>query len=86
MGAETESYWTKLANDVLEATEQIAIRMEEGINALMSGDAAKSDDQAKEPEQHNDEVLDDEEFDDMDGSPLEGIADSVIGDIMSNQV
>ena len=39
-----EKFFTKVANDVLQASEQLATRMEEGINAILTGniDGSKS--------------------------------------------
>lgn len=93
-----ESFFGKLANDVFQATEEIAARFEEGLSALMTGDLPDS-----EIHQHGSEPMDLQSEEDlnnlseeqlqklihqelMENSPLEGIADSVLGDIMKNKV
>jgi hypothetical protein len=92
-----ESFFGKLANDVFEATEQIAARLEEGLNVLMTGDLPglekqESRQEISEPTEEDLENLSEEEVQDllrqemMMNSPLEGIADGVLGDIMKNQV
>jgi hypothetical protein len=96
-----ESFFSKLANDVFEATEQIATRFEEGLNVLMTGDLPGSAKQESHQEisepmdilnEEDLENLSEEEVQNllrqemMENSPLEGIADSVIGDIMKNKV
>ena len=98
-----EGFFGKLANDVFEATEQIATRMEEGLSVLMTG---KLPDEASENQESAQAMpdlsgslteedlqnLSEEEIqmlikqEMMENSPLEGIAVSVIGDIMKNQV
>lgn len=94
-----EGLLDRLANEVLEASEQIVTRFEEGISVLTTGELPQqvaSDDAAG----HEMPNLDDMDIDDlseeevqrlleeqlMDNSPLEGIASSVIGDIVSKQV
>jgi hypothetical protein len=78
----------KIANEILEAAERVATRIEEGISVLSSGklpDATNEDaDTGGDPimTQEEDLVMDDY----LDGSPLEGIANSVLGDIMGGQV
>jgi hypothetical protein len=93
----TESYYQKLVNDVLEATEQIANRMEDGLSALLTGELPKlresgagagtgafSDQEFEGLD--DDEMLHMSEEELMRQSPLSGIADSVIGNIMQSQV
>lgn len=89
----SESYFTKVANEVLDASEKLAYRLEEGLNLFLGGevDGASSSGSASKPHQG---AASDNEFegweDDMDGmdagSPLDGIAQSVMGDIMAGQV
>ena len=94
-----EGLLDRLANEVLEASEQIVTRFEEGISVLTTGELPQqtASDGAAGHEMPN---LDDMDIDDlseeevqilleeqlMDNSPLEGIASSVIGDIVSKQV
>ena len=99
-----ETFFTKLADNVLQASENIVNRMEEGISVLMTGDLPEG---AKQNDMHDSSTSNQAEFDiddlDLDnlseeelqrilseemmqGSPLEGIADSVIGDIVAGQV
>jgi hypothetical protein len=87
----TESYFAKVANDVLEATEQIATRMEEGLTAIMKGETPKQEDHYDQPildgmdgEDGEDWLTIEEEL--RRSSPLEGIAESVMGNIMAGQV
>lgn len=73
-------FFTKLSNEVLEATERISARLEEGLSVLLDGELPKEDSAA--PVDH--EALHSEE--DAFESPLPGIADGVLDDIMSSQV
>jgi hypothetical protein len=83
----SESTFEKLANHVLESVEQVAARAEEGLALLMSGNLDGGDTAAggnDGPFDNDDVTMEMDE--DMIGSPLEGIADSVLSDIMSKQV
>jgi uncharacterized membrane protein YciS (DUF1049 family) len=84
-------FFTKVANDVLEATEQLSIRMEEGLTALWTGALPNSN---KDDEAHPSSTIapdsgaefdDEEEGDWEQSSPLQGIAESVVGDIVGSQ-
>lgn len=94
-----ERFFTKVANDVLDATEKLSVRMEEGINAIMTGSLLGDDSSsgsgasdggfpASAPSLSNDADTDDAAFseEDLMSSPLDGIAESVLSDIMKNQV
>jgi hypothetical protein len=92
-----ERFFHKIVNDVLEASEKLTVRLEDGITALMTGKLPSQDkgaapsvsEQASGADQASSEVFEDElEMleEDHGGSPLEGIARSVIGDIMDKQV
>lgn len=92
-----ERFFTKLTNEVLEATEQVANRMEEGLGLLFSsGDASKQQEDAggsaAGPSSGGDSIPLGEEDDqahleeDLRNNPLQGIADGVMGGIMSGQV
>ena len=98
---EESSFFAKLTNEVLRATEQVTNTLEDGISLLLKGELSQqaSSNNANNDKAHagtfggNDNMenpmIDDELFDDEDpmmGSPLEGIANSVLGDIMSKQV
>lgn len=100
--AAAERFFTKVANDVLEASEKISTRLEEGLSALMAGGAGEGAGGGTGADtgtagggngrEEDFEILDDaEDIGMMDGaemkhgSPLEGIAESVMGDIMKNQ-
>lgn len=94
----SESYFTKIANEVLEASEKLTNRLEEGINLLLgefeggasAGGSGSGPSQPQQPGASDsefegwDEDMDMEDMDD--GSPLKGIAESVMGDIMAGQV
>lgn len=88
------SFLERAANNVLQATEEIANLMEEGINALLTGELPKSTEEGGEamPPPNEGIKIDDDDFDDemieeeFMHSPLEGIADSVLGDLMSHSV
>jgi hypothetical protein len=112
--AMADRFFQKIANDVLEASEKISARLEDGISAIFSGELPASgqpDDPNRAGGQPNDdpassfpsggvggdtdygsshafeetiELLEDEEA--YGGTPLEGIARGVIGNIMANQV
>lgn len=80
----------KIANEILEATERVAARIEEGISVLSSGKLPGATNEESPMDSDSDTIMAQDEglhMDDfMDGSPLEGIADSVIGDLMGGQV
>ena len=94
-----ESAFSKVANEVLQAAEQVATRMEEGLSVLMNGKLPDEVDdntataKQESPDFDTDTIddLSEEEIQEilqremMENSPLGGIADSVIGDIMKNQ-
>jgi hypothetical protein len=98
-----ESFFNKITNDVLQATEEIATRLEEGVSLLMTGnlpDSAGSQpvNSDYQPESEfgdlsEEEInqLSEEEIQEllqnevMENSPLEGIAEGVMDDIMKNQ-
>jgi hypothetical protein len=85
MAAETEGIFARLANEVLEAAEHIVTRVDEGVAAIMHGklpDGSRNIDSDPAADLDDDFVMDE----DLGGSPLEGIAESVIGDIMGVQV
>lgn len=80
-------YFQRVANDVLKASEEITARMEDGITAML-GDLSKTagggGGATPPPEFDGDEGFEIEE--EFMGSPLNGIADSVLGDLMHNSV
>ena len=90
----SESYFAKLANEILDASEKLTNRFEEGLNILLGElDNSKSSSggggDIPSPEGNNADNEfegwnDEEEMDDP--SPLVGIAESVMGDIMASQV
>lgn len=88
----SESSFESLTNKILESADLIANRVEEGIAAMMTGTLpGEIGSQSGGPAQGNNPQLDDDDImmemdEDMIGSPLEGIADSVLSDIMSKQV
>lgn len=101
-----DGFFNRLSNELLEATNQIATRFDEGLSALLgdeSSGATKGASSANFENGAKGRSLDDFEDVDLDGiddeeiqrliqeqmmdhSPLQGIADSVIGDIVSGQV
>lgn len=87
-----ESFFTKLSNDVLEATEQVANRMEEGLALLFNGGDSQRNHAGQNPASadHNPFRDDDDDQEHLEeelrNNPLQGIADSVVGDIMIGQV
>lgn len=101
-----EQFFNNLSDELLEASNHVATRFEEGLSVLLNGrlpeDTGGEQDGAPSPSGHQysqkdlEEMdidhLSDEEIDEilkqqsMEFSPLEGIADSVIGDIVSRQV
>ncbi|KAL7576734.1 hypothetical protein ACA910_005652 [Epithemia clementina (nom. ined.)] len=95
-------FFSQLANQVLDSAEKISIRLEEGLNAILTGDITGGNHHhapppAQQPPTQDAEFggddndnEDEEEFDwsqmDMDAeSPLNGLAESVVGDIMKAQ-
>jgi hypothetical protein len=96
-----DRFFQKIANDVLEASEKLTARFEEGLTALFTGGlpaAAENKEVQPDPdgEVPESEVYPSSSFEDevhlleSEGgygeSPLEGIARGVIGSIMDNQV
>uniref|UniRef100_A0A7S3L4C7 Transmembrane protein 18 n=1 Tax=Amphora coffeiformis TaxID=265554 RepID=A0A7S3L4C7_9STRA len=87
----SESYFAKLANEILDASEKLTNRFEEGLNILLgeldsSKTSGSGDTAPPQPEATDNEF---EGWDDTEGmddpSPLAGIAESVMGDIMASQ-
>jgi hypothetical protein len=79
----------KIVNEILQATEHVAARMEEGVSVLLTGKLPGATNEGTNmggepivPSKEDDLLMDE----DIVGSPLEGIADSVLGDIISGQV
>ena len=89
MTNQAESYFSKIANDILEAADQIVTRFDEGLNVILSGKLPEGG--GVTPGTTSENVLgpDNDLFMDMDedmhGSPLEGMADSVLKDIIKGQ-
>ena len=85
----SESYFAKLANEILDASEKLTTRFEEGLNILLgeldSSKSGSSGDTVPPPTDNEFEGWEDAEGMD-DASPLAGIAESVMGDIMASQV
>jgi hypothetical protein len=82
----SESTLAKLANHVLESVELVAARAEEGLALLMAGSKVDGDQAGFDDGPFDNDDVTMEMDEDMIGSPLEGIADSVLSDIMSKQV
>lgn len=78
-----ERFFTKVANDVLDATERLSNAIDDGVSVLLTGSL---------PEEQQREAPDimlegDDEAEEMFAhSPLKGMAESVLGDIMQSQV
>lgn len=83
-------YFQRVANDVLKAAEDMSARIEDGLMAMLKGDlpnAATNTEGGSAPPPTADGFAGDEDFemeDDFMNSPLEGIAGSVLGDLMQN--
>jgi hypothetical protein len=84
--AMTEGVFERLANEVLQASEAFVARFEEGLSAMTGGGALHGQAAHKTPPLHAMEH--DGEFaeDDLLRNPLHGIAQEVMGDILSSQV
>jgi hypothetical protein len=98
--AAADRFFEKVLNDVLTATEQFSEKLEEGLSTIWKG-TQNSDantggnkyDVSHDGHDNNDPMWE-HEFDDAGDdddawtreSPLQGIADSVVGDIMGKQV
>ena len=95
-----ESYFARVANEILQSAEQIVTRFEEGISVITTGSLPPKDGQQQQRD-GGDAGSTDESFDVFDNddeddhafdvnsgfsSPLEGMAEHVLGDIMSSQV
>lgn len=79
-----ESFFSKVANDVLQATERIASELEEGLNALFGGSSQHEPSTTMGASENTEPG---EEFDQSEAfyNPLEGFANDVIGDILKDQ-
>ena len=93
----SESYFAQITNDVLAAAEKLTDRFVEGINILLgviSPSSRESATKSATPSQNEFEGWDEDVHGGGDisedilneSSPLAGIADSVMGDIMAGQV
>lgn len=87
MASHVESYFAKISNSILEAAEQIVARFDEGLAVITSG---KIPDNANLPPNLQNDVLGSDDVtmemeEEMLGSPLEGMADSVLKDILKGQ-
>lgn len=89
-----ERFFGKIMSDVLDASEKLSNRLEEGLTALFTGELPKIP-QDVVPTPPETPPIDSESFEDElgtlendvgGGSPLEGIARSVLGDILDSQV
>jgi hypothetical protein len=85
----SESYFARIVNEVLDASEKLTIRIEEGLNVVLSGgeEVPKTPGGTTPPPttEHEFEGWD-EDYADEESSPLAGMAESVMGDILSSQV
>jgi hypothetical protein len=72
-------------NHLMQSVEQVANRMEDGISVIMTGKLSSSEVPTNDPLDIDDNTLLDMD-ESMMGSPLEGIANEVMKDIISNQV
>lgn len=82
-----------LYNQLVEDMEKVAVAVEEGYNYMVSSTKQQQGDEVPSPMTDEQEMLfeeDGEDFMDEDefgsGSPLMGMADNVMSDIMSTQV
>ena len=83
MASASETTITRIINHVLETSEKIVNVVEEGISILLKGEPSSGGRASTTKSIPND--FDDEEMR-MPSSPLQGISDSVLGNIMKGQV
>jgi hypothetical protein len=81
----SEGFFTRVANEVLQASDVLTTRFEEGLSSLFNSDIP-----SKEP-LHNVPHMGDEEDEfeieeELMHSPLQGIAQNIMGDVFSSQV
>jgi hypothetical protein len=90
-----ERFFTKVANDVLAASEQLSNRLDDGISAIFTEHAPKLKEggagagSGSVPPQQDNFEFDDQfeiEEEDLRHNPLQGMAEKVVGDIMGGQV
>ncbi|CAB9526906.1 Transmembrane protein 18 [Seminavis robusta] len=78
-------YFERVANEVLRASEDLSVRFEDGLAALINGEIPGIEQATRQQQQ----TITGGEFEDIEeelmNSPLEGIAESVISDLMANQ-
>eukprot|EP00540_Astrosyne_radiata_P005049 CAMPEP_0116844460 /NCGR_PEP_ID=MMETSP0418-20121206/12705_1 /TAXON_ID=1158023 /ORGANISM="Astrosyne radiata, Strain 13vi08-1A" /LENGTH=260 /DNA_ID=CAMNT_0004475425 /DNA_START=38 /DNA_END=817 /DNA_ORIENTATION=+ len=94
-------FFTKVTNEILDASEQLAARLEDGLSVIMSGKLSGQEEEAageKAPtptsssQQEMPSFGEDDDFvmsevdEDMTTSPLEGIAEGVLKDVFKDQV
>jgi hypothetical protein len=84
-----DRFFAKISNDVLRASEDVVNRMEAGLDVLFGSGRGES--VINQPSAVPAAVLAEDQQDDyledvLRGSPLQGMAESVLGDIMSSQV
>jgi len=95
-------YFQKVANEVLKASEELSVRLEEGLTAMITGQqfpkkqdeaaaaaAAAASHDSTPPTPTPTTMMDGDDFEmeeEFMASPLQGIADSVLGDIMDGSV
>jgi hypothetical protein len=77
-------YFTRVANDVLKASEELSVVLEDGIAAMLNG-GAKAESEPVAPDSAEFEGFEDIE-EELRNSPLQGMAESVLSNLMANQV
>lgn len=83
-----ERFFNKVANDVLEASDQIT-NMLESVYTSFYGETQEGDgnnDEQVGAESFIPSDITEEDIEELRKSPLEGMTESVMGDIMANQV
>ena len=78
-------YFQRVANEVLRASEELSGVMEDGISAMFKGEVPKKAMPPNSGEFEYDGDFEEIEEELMD-SPLQGMTESVLSDIMQNQV
>ena len=87
-----ERFFTKITQDVLDATERLANHLDDQFSQIFSGGSGNRTDENEtgrdsSSADNNFNIIDDNEEEDvMAGSPLQGMADQVLNGIMDGQV
>lgn len=80
-------YFQRIANDVLKASEELSAVMEDGIAAMLKGGATKQSQGASDnPAESGEFDMYEDIEEELMNSPLQGMTQSVLNNLIQNQV